>query len=136
MSITVRTQSELESAIKQGVKSIIIQGALAEEFKAKIKKQKRRKRAAAGGALAAGAIAVGSILAAPVTGGISMFGLLPAAGTAAATAAGTAAVTITGTEIIVGLGLILSGSLAAYAISKGYKKVSFRPDGTVILERD
>ena len=127
-SITVRTQSELESAIKQGVKSIIIQGALAEEFKAKIKKQKRRKRAAAGGALAAGAIAVGSILAAPVTGGISMFGLLPAAG--------TAAVTITGTEIIAGLGLILGGSLAAYAISKGYKKVSFRPDGTVILERD
>jgi hypothetical protein len=135
MSITVRTQSELESAIKQGVKSIIIQGALAEEFKAKIKKQKRRKRAAAGGALAAGAIAVGSILAAPATGGISLFGLLPATGTAAA-AAGTAAVTITGTEIIAGLGLILGGSLAAYAISKGYKKVSFRPDGTVILERD
>lgn len=134
MSITVRTQSELESAIKQGVKSIIIQGALAEEFKAKIKKQKRRKRAAAGGALAAVAIAVGSILAAPVTGGISLFGLLPATGTAAA--AGTAAVTITGTEILAGLGLILGGSLAAYAISKGYKKVSFRPDGTVILERD
>lgn len=132
MSITVRTQSELESAIKQGVKSIIIQGALAEEFKAKIKKQKRRKRAAAGGALAAGAIAVGSILAAPVTGGISMFGLLPAAGTAAA----TAAVTITGTDLILLLGLIFGGSLATYAISKGYKKVSFRPDGTVILERD
>lgn len=128
MSITVRTQSELESAIKQGVKSIIIQGALAEEFKAKIKKQKSRKRAAAGGALAAGAIAVGSILAAPATGGISLFGLLPATGTAAAA--------ITGTEIIAGLGLILGGSLAAYAISKGYKKVSFRPDGTVILERD
>ena len=127
-SITVRTQSELESAIKQGVKSIIIQGALAEEFKAKIKKQKRKKKIAAGGALAAVAIAVGSILAAPVTGGISVFGLLPAAG--------TAAVTITGTEIIAGLGLILGGSLAAYAISKGYKKVSFRPDGTVILERD
>lgn len=132
MSITVRTQSELESAIKQGVKSIIIQGALAEEFKAKIKKQKRKKKIAAGGALAAGAIAVGSILAAPATGGISVFGLLPAAGTAAT----SAAVTITGTEIIAGLGLILGGSLAAYAISKGYKKVSFRPDGTVILERD
>ena len=132
MSITVRTQSELESAIKQGVKSIIIQGALAEEFKAKIKKQKRKKKIAAGGALAAGAIAVGSILAAPVTGGISVFGLLPAAGTAAT----SAAVTITGTDIIAGLGLILGGSLAAYAISKGYKKVSFRPDGTVILERD
>lgn len=132
MSITVRTQSELESAIKQGVKSIIIQGALAEEFKAKIKKQKRKKKIAAGGALAAGAIAVGSILAAPVTGGISMFGLLPAAGTAAT----SAAVTITGTDIIAVLGLILGGSLAAYAISKGYKKVSFRPDGTVILERD
>ena len=132
MSITVRTQSELESAIKQGVKSIIIQGALAEEFKAKIKKQKRKKKIAAGGALAAVAIAVGSILAAPVTGGISVFGLLPAAGTAAT----SAAVTITGTEIIAGLGLILGGSLAAYAISKGYKKVSFRPDGTVILERD
>ena len=131
-SITVRTQSELESAIKQGVKSIIIQGALAEEFKAKIKKQKRKKKIAAGGALAAVAIAVGSILAAPVTGGISVFGLLPAAGTAAT----SAAVTITGTEIIAGLGLILGGSLAAYAISKGYKKVSFRPDGTVILERD
>ena len=132
MSITVRTQSELESAIKQGVKSIIIQGALAEEFKAKIKKQKRKKKIAAGGALAAGAIAVGSILAAPVTGGISVFGLLPAAGAAAT----SAAVTITGAEIIAGLGLILGGSLAAYAISKGYKKVSFRPDGTVILERD
>lgn len=128
MSITVRTQSELESAIKQGVKSIIIQGALAEEFKAKIKKQKRRKRAAAGGTIAAGAIAVGSILAAPATGGISLFGLLPATGTAAAA--------ITGTDIIAVLGLILGGSLAAYAISKGYKKVSFRPDGTVILERD
>lgn len=132
MSITVRTQSELESAIKQGVKSIIIQGALAEEFKAKIKKQKRKKKIAAGGALAAGTIAIGSILAAPVTGGISVFGLLPAAGTAAT----SAAVTITGTDIIAGLGLILGGSLAAYAISKGYKKVSFRPDGTVILERD
>lgn len=132
MSITVRTQSELESAIKQGVKSIIIQGALAEEFKTKIKKQKRKKKIAAGGALAAGAIAIGSILAAPVTGGISVFGLLPAAGTAAT----SATVTITGTDIIAGLGLILGGSLAAYAISKGYKKVSFRPDGTVILERD
>lgn len=132
MSITVRTQSELELAIKQGVKSIIIQGALAEEFKAKIKKQKRKKKIAAGGALVAGAIAVGSILAAPVTGGISVFGLLPAAGAAAT----SAAVTITGAEIIAGLGLILGGSLAAYAISKGYKKVSFRPDGTVILERD
>lgn len=132
MSITVRTQSELESAIKQGVKSIIIQGALAEEFKTKIKKQKRKKKIAAGGALAAGAIAIGSILAAPVTDGISVFGLLPAAGTAAT----SATVTITGTDIIAGLGLILGGSLAAYAISKGYKKVSFRPDGTVILERD
>lgn len=132
MSITVRTQSELESAIKQGVKSIIIQGALAEEFKTKIKKQKRKKKIAAGGALAAGTIAIGSILAAPVTGGISVFGLLPAAGTAAT----SAAVTITGTDIIAGLGLIWGGSLAAYAISKGYKKVSFRPDGTVILERD
>lgn len=132
MSITVRTQSELESAIKQGVKSIIIQGALAEEFKTKIKKQKRKKKIAAGGALAAVAIAIGSILAAPVTGGISVFGLLPAAGTAAT----SATVTITGTDIIAGLGLILGGSLAAYAISKGYKKVSFRPDGTVILERD
>lgn len=132
MSITVRTQSELESAIKQGVKSIIIQGALAEEFKTKIKKQKRKKKIAAGGALAAGAIAIGSILAAPVTGGISVFGLLPAAGTAAT----SATVTITGTDIIAGLGLIWGGSLAAYAISKGYKKVSFRPDGTVILERD
>ncbi len=140
-NITVKTKGELESALKAGYSRIIVQGALASEFKEKLQKQKRKKKIAAGGALAAGAIAVGSILAAPVTGGASLLGVsamgLTATGAAgAAAAAGTAATISTSTAVLAGLGLVVGGSLGAYAISKGYKRITFRPDGSVVIEKE
>ena len=131
-NIIVRTKSELESAIKQGVSRITVEGPFAAEFKKMLKKQKRTKRVAAGGAIAAGALAVGSILAMPFTGGVSVCGLVAAGATATTTAAATSASALA----LPALALVMGGSLAVYAINKGYKKVAFGPGGTVILERE
>lgn len=66
------------------------------------------------------AIAVAGVLAAPFTGGISLVG--------AAVGLGTMVLTI-----LAILGIIAGAALAAYGIYKG-AKVTFRPDGSVVIE--
>ena len=111
--ITVTTQKALEQALKSKETHIRITGTLAESIKSKI--QKRRKRKKIGAFIAMG----GAITLAIVTGGTSLI-------------AGAAGLTVAGLTITAGeLAIIVGGTAVITALLKGYKKISFNPDGSI-----
>lgn len=120
--MTVTTQEALERALKSKETHIRITSTLAETIKSKI--QKRRKHKKIGALIAIG----GTITLAIATGGTSLIG-----GAAGLTAMGVTAggLTITAGE----LAIIIGGSVAITALLKGYKKISFNPDGSIELEK-
>lgn len=73
----VRTRDELERALKNRDKKIVYEGPDAEKVLAEIKKAEKKKASARRWAFGLGALAV---LAAPFTGGTSLFGLGATAG--------------------------------------------------------
>ncbi len=114
---TVSTKEELESAISQGEKHIMLKGELARKI---IKKKQRNKALKIGG----GILVIGGILAAIPTGGTSL--------TATAMGLTVGAVTISAAE----LAIIFGGSTVIIAVLKG-RKVKLRhigKDGTVEME--
>ncbi|MBD5175393.1 MAG: hypothetical protein HDT06_06195 [Bacteroidales bacterium] len=68
----VRTKEELERALKNRTKKIVYEGQDAEKVLAEIKKAEKKKASTRRWAFGLGALAV---LAAPFTGGASLFGL-------------------------------------------------------------
>lgn len=114
----VYNKIELQNAIKNNERMIVVHGEMA----AKIRKAKMKKKAAR---FVGGALAIGGLAAIPFTGGTS------AAATAAGVTALTAgAVSISTTELI----FLLGATVAILGISKGYN-VRFNSDGSVVLER-
>lgn len=114
----VYNKTELQNAIKNNERMIVVHGEMA----AKIRKAKMKKKAAR---FVGGALAIGGLAAIPFTGGTS------AAATAAGVTALTAgAVTISSTDLAILLGI----ALAAYGVNKGYN-VRFNSDCSVVLEK-
>lgn len=123
---TVYSKEELIETLKKG-ETALVKGALASEIRKRYEtKKKVRKR----GVIAGAAIAVAGIVAAPFTGGISLIGTAAGLGAMGLT---IGVVSLTATELAIILGIIAGAGLAAYGIYKG-AKVTFRPDGTVVIE--
>ena len=129
--ITVSTKQELKKAVEARYDKIIITGSIVEDVKKQIQKKKRTEKIATITGITAGVIALGSIVAAPFTGGVSLFGLT-AAGATATTAAGTTIVLST-TEFFL---LLCAAGGISYGAFRAYKKVTFSGNGkTITLER-
>lgn len=105
----VYTKDELKIALASGEKRIVIKG----DFAKKISKTARTSK------LVSAAIVAAALAAVPLTGGTSM-GLV------------VGSVSISTVE----LAILIGGSIAIFAIRKGYKKIKFCPDGSVELNRD
>ena len=110
--ITVYSKDEFRAAAKAGEKEIVVKGPFADEIKKKIKKTKKVGIAALAGAL----------IMAPFTGGgsLAVFGLT------------VGGLTISTLE----LAIIVGGGLAFTGMLKGYKKITFNPDGSVTIEKN
>lgn len=126
--ITVTTKNELDEALKnKNVNRIRVEGPLANEMRAKAKKQKIIRR---GSLIAGSLITAGALIAAPFTAGTSL--IAGAAGlTATALTVGTVTMTATELAMLIGGGL----GLATLAMKHGYK-IKFNPDGTVSIENN
>lgn len=99
--VTVTTKAQLKKAIEVKENRIVIEGELAKQIL-------RQRKVSAGTAIGAGVLAAGSIVAAPFTGGLSLFGF---AGAAATISGGTAAFLLAISGIL---------GLSVYALKKGY----------------
>lgn len=108
--ITVTTKEELKLALKQKEKRIVVKGDLA---------NKMRKRARTSKFISA-AVALAAIVAIPFTGGSSAAGLI------------VGKVTISTAE----LAILVGGGIIIIALLKGYNKIKFEKDGSVIIERN
>ena len=100
--VTVTTKAQLKKAIEAKENRIVIEGELAKQIL-------RQRKVTAGTAIGAGVLAAGSIVVAPFTGGLSLFGL--AAGAAATISGGTAALLLAISGIL---------GLSVYALKKDY----------------
>lgn len=116
--VKVFSKKELERAIENKERNIIVYGELAEKL---------RKRAKAGKIVKAGGLvaALGGLIAVPFTGGLSTSVI-----GAGVTAFTVGSMTISTAELVVLCGLTIS----LYGVSKGYN-VKFRKDGSVSLEK-
>lgn len=126
-TVTVTTEKELEEVLKnKNVDKIRVEGPLAQKMRSKAKK----KKILAGSLLGVSAIALGSIIAAPFTGGASIIAGATAAGLTATI--GTATIVVSATE----LAILVGGVLGSLAIMAGFKKITFNPDGSVIMDKE
>lgn len=126
-TITVKTEKELEEVLKdKNVNRIRVEGPLAKEMRAKAKK----KKIIAGSLLGASLIVAGSLVAAPFTGGTSLIAGAAAMGLTATI--GTATIVVSATE----LAILVGGVLGSLAIMAGFKKITFNPDGSVIMDKE
>lgn len=106
----VTTKEELKLALKQKEQRIIVKGDLAVKMKRKAKTSK----------LISVAVAVAAIAAIPFTGGASAVGFV------------AGPVTISTVE----LAILVGGSIVFIALFKGYNKIKFEKDGSVIIEKN
>ena len=120
----VYSKQELQKAVANNEKSILVCGAYAQEMKTKYQ---RRKKAQKGGLIAGGILAIGGLVAMPFTGGASSVATAVGAGMMGLTI-GT--ITITTTE----LAIVAGFTLGAIGLSKNYN-VSFKPTGEVLIEK-
>lgn len=116
--ITVTTKEELKVAQNQKVNEIIVSGELAD----KLKKAKKITKLGAVGLAALTAVVGAGVVAAPVTGGISMF---VASGAAAITGLEVAAII---TASALGIALII-------ALFKDYEEISFEKGKMTLRKR-
>ena len=123
---TVYSKEELIETLKKG-ETALVKGALASEIR---KRYETKKKVRKGGMIGGAAIAVAGVLAAPFTGGTSLIGTAAGLGAMGLT---IGVVSLTATELAIILGIIAGAGLAAYGIYKG-AKVTFRPDGSVVIE--
>ncbi len=98
--VTVTTKEQLKKAIKSKEDRIIIEGELAKQLI-------RQRKVGIGTAIGGGALGLGALIAAPFTGGLSLFGIAGAA----ALSEGTIIV-LASIAAVTGLGLV--------GIAKGY----------------
>jgi len=129
-AIIVSTKAELESALKAGSKKITVVGPYAEqiagEYRRRHKKNKIAKTVCAVGAVVTG---LASVVAAPVTGGISLTGL----SASAALVAGSLTVgtlTISAVELAIICGFVLG----MYGLARDYN-IKFNKDGSVVITK-
>lgn len=115
--VTVRTEKELEDALKAKEKNIRIVGSLADKIREKAEKKAKKKKWTK---IASIALIAGGAAAIPFTGGASTGAM------AAGITIGT--VTISTAE----LAIILGFTLGMTAILKGYD-VKYNSDGSVVL---
>lgn len=111
-ALKVRTKEELEKAVNDNAKKIIITGNLATEIIKAQKKKAAAKKVGIGGAVVAGLSIVGGIVLAPFTGGASAVAGVTSALTI--TVGGTT-IALTTVEVIAGL----VGVLGALGIAGG-----------------
>ena len=98
--VTVTTKEQLKKAIEAKENHIVVEGELAKQLI-------KRRKVGIGTAIGGGAIGIGSLIAAPFTGGLSLFGI------AGATALSEGAILgLAGIISVTGLGLV--------GIAKGY----------------
>jgi len=115
MSITVETKEELEKAMKNGEKEIVVIGELAEKLH-------NSKKVTKLGAPAIAALTA-AIAAAPFTGGVS-------------TALGVSAIaTLTGLEVAVIVGVVFIGISLLIVIYKDYEEIEVDMDKRILKLR-
>jgi hypothetical protein len=122
--VQVYSKKELQKAIANNEKSILVCGAYAQEMKTKYQRRKKNKK---GNLIAGGALALAGLVAMPFTGGAS--------GAATAVGAGMMGLTIgTVTLTAAELAIIAGFGLGVIGVVKGFK-VSFKPTGEVLIEK-
>ena len=98
--VTVTTKEQLKKAIEAKENHIVVEGELAKQLI-------KRRKVGIGTAIGGGALGLGALIAAPFTGGLSLFGI------AGATALSEGAILgLAGIASVTGLGLV--------GIAKGY----------------
>ncbi len=122
--VQVYSKKELQKAIANNEKSILVCGAYAQEMKTKYQRHKKAKK---GSLIAGGALALAGLVAIPFTGGVS--------GAATATGIGMMGLTIgTVTLTTAELAIIAGFGLGVIGVVKGFN-VSFKPTGEVLIEK-
>lgn len=122
--VQVYSKEELQKAIANNEKSIMVCGAYAQEMKTKYQRHKKAKK---GSLIAGGALALAGLVAMPFTGGAS--------GAATAVGAGMMGLTIgTVTLTAAELAIIAGFGLGVIGVVKGFN-VSFKPTGEVLIEK-
>lgn len=122
--VQVYSKKELQKAIANNEKSILVCGAYAQEMKTKYQRHKKAKK---GSLIAGGALALAGLVAIPFTGGVS--------GAATATGIGMMGLTIgTVTLTAAELAIIAGFGLGVIGVVKGFN-VSFKPTGEVLIEK-
>lgn len=108
-------ETQLENALNSGEREVILHGEIAEKFARQVKAKRRAKT---GGIL----LAIGGIIAAPLTGGLSLPGAI------AGITVGT--ISMSTAELA-----ILAGCVVACTAAKNGYDVQLNSDGTVILKK-
>lgn len=126
--VQVYSKEELQKAIANNEKSIMVCGAYAQEMKSKYQ---RRKKAKKGSLIAGGALALAGLVAMPFTGGASGAATAVGAGMMGLTI-GT--VTLTAAELAIIAGITAGFGLGVVGLAKGFN-VSFKPTGEVLIEK-
>lgn len=117
-TIIVTTKDELKKAQEQKVENIIVSGDLADKLK---KAQQITKLGATGLGILTAALGAG-IVAAPVTGGLSMFAAAPVAA-------------LTGLEIAAIITASALGIALIIALFKDYEEISFEKGKMTLRKR-
>ncbi|MBO5013135.1 MAG: hypothetical protein J6C57_03745 [Paludibacteraceae bacterium] len=126
--VQVYSKEELQKAIANNEKSIMVCGAYAQEMKSKYQ---RRKKAKKGSLIAGGALALAGLVAMPFTGGASGAATAVGAGMMGLTI-GT--ITLTTAELAIIAGITAGFGLGVVGLAKGFN-VSFKPTGEVLIEK-
>ena len=115
--VTVTTKAELKNAQEKNIQEIVVSGDLADKLK---KAKQITKLGATGLGILTAAIGVG-IVAAPVTGGLSMFAAAPVAA-------------LTGLEIAAIITASALGITLIIAVFKDYEEISYE-NGKMTLRK-
>ena len=127
--VTVYTKEELAKAIENKTSKILCKGDVANEITKEFLDKRKKNRL---GTLAGIAMIAAGTVALPFTGGMSAVGIVAGAGSAAIYA--RAGLKLGPIEMSPGeLAIICGTIIAVLAILKGMR-VTFKPDGSVIVE--
>lgn len=128
----VSTKTELESALKAGTQKITVVGPYAEQIAREYQRRHKKNKIAKTVLVAGAAVAIGlaSVVAAPVTSGISLTALPASAALAAEALTVGSSLTISTVE----LAIICGFALGMYGLSKDYN-VKFNKDGNVEITK-
>ncbi len=129
-TITVTTKEELKKAQEEKVQEIIVSGDLADKLK---KAKQITKLGATGLGILTAALGIG-IVAAPVTGGLSMFAAAPVTGGLSMFAAAPVAA-LTGLEIAAIITASALGIALIIAVFKDYEEISFEKGKMTLKKR-